>query len=60
MTREEVVEAARSIPVSVWLNHKGRPLQSREDWEQLPRWRRICDILLGRDPAKEPDWSKFL
>ena len=60
MTHEEAMEAGRNLPVSIWLDQKGRPLRSRDEWERLPRWRRIRDVLLGRDPLKEPDWSKFL
>lgn len=48
------IEAGRNLPADVWLNRRGEPLISREDWEKLGRWRRLRDVLLGQDPVRDP------
>jgi hypothetical protein len=30
-----------------------KPLMPRSEWEQLPRWRRLLDRLLLRDPPED-------
>lgn len=53
MTLLEAMEFGRSISEDFWLDRRtGKPLIKRADWEQLPRWRRIRDVLLGCQPLK--------
>jgi hypothetical protein len=52
MTREEAREFGRNLPISLWLDQRGKPLMSRAEWEQLPRGRRFRDMLLYRHPPK--------
>lgn len=52
MSFEETMEWARTLPI-VWLDWRGRPLMTRDEWEQLGRWRRLRDMLLARQPLKE-------
>jgi hypothetical protein len=53
MTFEEAMEFGHSLPVSLRLSSvTGKPLMSRAEWEQLPRGRRLRDVLLARQPPK--------
>lgn len=49
-TFEEIVELMYSIPR---YDRKGRRVYRRSEWEQLPRWRRWRDIVLGWVPPRE-------
>jgi hypothetical protein len=49
-TFAEAVEYGRSMPL---YDKRGRRLLSRAEWEQLGRWRRLRDVLLGWDPPKD-------
>lgn len=46
---EEARRIAWSMPC---YDRRGRPLVFREEWEQLGRWRRLRDVLLGSAPSK--------
>jgi hypothetical protein len=52
ITLEEAMQIGASLPVSLWLDRRGKPLMSRSDWEQLPRWRRLLDVLTFIQPPK--------
>jgi hypothetical protein len=54
MTFEEAMELGRALPRDIWLDQRGRPLLTREQWEKLGRWRRRRDVLLGWDPPVRP------
>jgi hypothetical protein len=50
MTVIEWMEYGQSLPDSLWLDRRGKPLMSRAEWEQLGRWRRLRDVLQGIHP----------
>jgi hypothetical protein len=53
MTLEEAMRRGRAIPVSTWRDWRtGKPMMSREEWEQLGRWRRLRDVLTFCQPLK--------
>lgn len=55
VTYEEACEIGRSLD-HIWINRvTGKPMMPRAEWERLPRWRRIRDVLLIRHPLKDPD-----
>ena len=60
MTLEEADERGLALPESNWLSYRtGKPMISREEWEQLGRWRRLRDVLLGQNPGKvSPEYRR--
>ncbi len=53
MTFDEAMEFGRSLPQSMWLDMNFKPMISRAEWEQLGRWRRWRDVLLGWQPLRD-------
>jgi hypothetical protein len=47
----EAIEFSRSIPM--YDRRTGKRILERDEWEQLPRWRRWRDIFCGWDPPQE-------
>jgi len=47
------MEYGRAMPL--YDRRTGKRIPPRAEWEQLSRWRRWRDILLGWDPP--PDWK---
>jgi len=54
MTLAEVAQIVDAMPM---YDDRGRRLLNRSEWEQLSRWRRWRDILLGWDPPRERAYS---
>lgn len=54
MTLAEVAQIVDAIPM---YDRRGRRLLNRSEWEQLSRWRRWRDILLGWVPPRERTYS---
>jgi len=54
LTFEEARRLGESLPMQRWLDPaRLKPLMPRSEWEQLPRWRRLLDRLLLRDPPED-------
>lgn len=63
MNRSEFMrdfEYGYGLPDHLMLNPYGKPLMSREEWEQLPRRRRWFDLVFGGYPPKRrpPPWER--
>lgn len=58
ISHEEAMEIGRNLPADVFISHAtGKPMISRAEWERLPRWRRIRDVVLFRQPRRGDGWS---
>lgn len=49
-TFAEIVDIVNAMPL---YDRRGRRILRRSEWEQLPRWKRWRDILLGGVPPRE-------
>ncbi len=63
LTFDEAMKLGESLPKNLCLNSVTfKPLMSRSEWEQLPRWRRLLDRVLFSEPPKgygEPGPNPF-
>jgi len=54
-TFEETLELVYSMPL---YDRRGRRLLRRSEWDQLPRWKRWRDILVGRGVPPREWWPR--
>ena len=59
--RELLIETMERGRSRVLYDQRGRPIPTRAEWEQFPRWRRWRDLLLGWQPhkAKPHPWESL-